>query len=51
MGEVGETLQYSCHKNPTNSMKRQGGMTQEDESPKLEGVQFYFLGLQNYWEC
>ena len=51
MGEFGKTLQDSCHKNPMNSMKRQEDMTLEDESPKLEGVQFYFLVLQNHCKC
>ena len=32
-------LQYSCHKNPMNSMKRQKDMTPEDEPPRLAGVQ------------
>ena len=33
-------LQYSCHKNPMNSMKRQKDMTPEDEYPRLVGVQY-----------
>ena len=28
-------LQYSCHKNPMNSMKRQKDMTLKDELPRL----------------
>ena len=31
--------QYSCLENPMNCMKRQKGMTLEDEPPRLEGVQ------------
>ena len=33
-------LQYSCLKNPMNSMKRQKDMTWEDEHPRLVGVQY-----------
>ena len=29
-----------CLKNPTNSIKRQKGMTPKDELPRLEGVQY-----------
>ena len=29
----GKPLQYSCHENPINSMKRQKTMTPEDEAP------------------
>ena len=39
----GKPLQYSCHENPTNnmnSMKRQKDMKPEDESPRLEGIQY-----------
>ena len=32
--------QYSCLKNPMNSMKRQKDMTLEDESPRSVGVQY-----------
>ena len=35
----GKPLQYSCHTNPMNSMKRQKDMTLEDEPPGLVGVQ------------
>ena len=35
-GENGKTLQYSCHKNPTNSMKRQKYMILEDEPSGLK---------------
>ena len=35
----GKPLQYSCLKNPINSMKRQKGMTLKDELPKLVGAQ------------
>ena len=34
----GKPLQYSCCKNPTNSMKRQKYVTPEHEPPRLEGV-------------
>ena len=33
-------LQYSCLKNPMNSMKRQKDMTPEDEHPKLVAVPY-----------
>ena len=33
-------LQYSCLENPMNSMKRQKDIILEDETPKLEGVQY-----------
>ena len=33
-------VQYSCHENPINSMKRQTYMTPEDEPPRLEGVHY-----------
>ena len=39
-GGNGKPLQYSCHKNSMNSMKRQKDMTPEDEPPRLEGVQY-----------
>ena len=32
--------QYSCCKNPMDSMKRQKGMTREDEPPRSERVQY-----------
>ena len=32
-GGNGNPLQYPCHKNPMNSMKRQKGMTPEVEPP------------------
>ena len=38
--ENGKLLQYSCLENPTNCMKRQKGMTLEDEPSTLEGVQY-----------
>ena len=31
------SLQYSCHENPMNSMKLQKDMTPEDGPPSLEG--------------
>ena len=30
----GKQLQYSCHENPMNSMKRQKDMTLKDELPR-----------------
>ena len=39
-GGNGNPLQYSCHKNPMNSMKRQRYMTLEDEPSWLESVQY-----------
>ena len=36
----GNTLQYSSHENPLNSMKRQNHMTPEDKPPRSEGVQY-----------
>ena len=36
----GKPLQYSCLENPMNSTKRQKDATLEDESPRLEGVQY-----------
>ena len=35
----GNPLQYSCLKNPTDSMRRQKDMTLEDETSRLGGVQ------------
>ena len=39
-GENGKPLQYSCFKNPINSMKRQKGMTLKDELPSFVGAQY-----------
>ena len=39
-GGNGKPLQYSCHKNLMNSMKRQTDMTPEDGFPRLQGVQY-----------
>ena len=39
-GGNGNPLQYSYHKNPMNSMKRQKDMTLKDGLPRLEGVQY-----------
>ena len=36
----GKPLQYSCLKNPMNSMKRQKGMTLKDELPRSVGAQY-----------
>ena len=36
----GKPLQYSCLKNPTNSMKRQKHRTLKDELPRLVGAQY-----------
>ena len=38
-GGNGNTLQPSCRKNPTNSIKRKEDMRPEDEPLLLEGVQ------------
>ena len=35
-----KTLQYSCHENPMNSMKRQKDRTSKDELPRLVGAQY-----------
>ena len=39
-GGNGKTRQYSCRENPMSSMKEQKHITLEDESPRLEGVQY-----------
>ena len=36
----GKPLQYSCLKNPMNSMKRQKDRTLKDEWPRLVGTQY-----------
>ena len=36
----GKPLQYSCRKNPMNSIKGQKDMTLEEEPLRLEGVQY-----------
>ena len=36
----GKPLQFSCLKNPMNSMKRQKDRTLKDELPRSVGVQF-----------
>ena len=36
----GKPLQYSCLKNPVNSMKRQKDMTLKNELPRLVDVQY-----------
>ena len=36
----GKSLPYSCLENPKNSKKMQKYMTLEDETPRLEGVQY-----------
>ena len=36
----GKPLQYSCLKNPMNSMKRQKDRTLKDERPRLVGAQY-----------
>ena len=41
----GKPLQYSCVKNPMNSMKGQKDMTLKDELPRPEGAQ-YTMGDQ-----
>ena len=39
-GGNGHPLQYSCHENPINSMKKPKNMILEDESPRSEVVQY-----------
>ena len=41
----GKPLQYSCHENPMNSMKRQKDKTLKDELPRSVGAQ-YVMGDQ-----
>ena len=36
----GKLLQYSCHKNPMNSMKRQKDRTLKDDLPRWAGAQY-----------
>ena len=36
----GKPLQYSCHENPMNSMKRQKDRTLKDEILRLVGAQY-----------
>ena len=36
----GKPLQYSCHENPMNSMKRQKDRTLKDELHRLVGAQY-----------
>ena len=36
----GKPLQYSCHENPMNNMKRQNDRTQKGELPRLVGAQY-----------
>ena len=38
--ENGKALQYSCLKNPMNSMKRQKDRTLKDELPRSVGAQY-----------
>ena len=38
--ENGKPLQYSCLKNPMNSMKRQKDRTLKDELPRSVGAQY-----------
>ena len=39
-GGDGKPLQYSCHDNPMNCIKKQKDVTPKDESPWSEGVQY-----------
>ena len=39
-GGNGKPLQYSCCENPMNSMKRQKGVTLEDEPARSKSVQY-----------
>ena len=41
----GKPLQYACHKNPMNSMKRQKDRTLKDELPRSVSAQ-YAIGDQ-----
>ena len=41
----GKPLQYSCFKNPMNSMKKQKDRTRKDELPRSVGAQ-YATGFQ-----
>ena len=43
-GGNGNPLQYSCHENPTNSMKRQKDRTPEDEPPRSKTCRFCYWG-------
>ena len=36
----GKTLQYSCHENPMNSMKRQNNSLLKEELPRSLGAQY-----------
>ena len=36
----GKTLQYSCHENPMNSMKRQNDRIPKEELPRSLGAQY-----------
>ena len=36
----GKPLQYSCHENPMNSIRRQKGRALKDELPLLVGAQY-----------
>ena len=36
----GKPLQYSCHENPMNSMKRQKDRTLKEELPRSVGAQY-----------
>ena len=42
-GGNGNPLQYSCHENPMNNMKRQKDMTLENEAP-VQKMSNMFLG-------
>ena len=39
-GGNGKLMQYFCHENPMNSMKRQKDRTLKDELPRSVGVQY-----------
>ena len=43
-GENGKPLQYSCHENPLNSIKRQKDMTPKDKHPQVGRCPIGYLG-------
>ena len=50
-GENDKPLQYSYCKNPMNSMKRQKDITLEDESSRLEGIQYATRAKPKWKRC
>ena len=47
-GGNGKSLQYSCHENPMNSMKRQKHRTLTDELPRSIGAQYSLEWINTY---